>query len=534
LEFEQGANTHENWPKYPPGVQFEMSSGVTVDEDGIVYPFTRDIEHWTADSLLTPAWMCKSSASVSDPTGMPARKEPMKSLSKTAAAFALRAVLASVAMLPITGEVKASEPQRVEQNQELTIAVGGDMLGPYRSFLNLRSPGFEEVKRIFSSADAGFANQEGAVFDYAEFNGPPAAENGGGTPLSPAIVASERRQMGITMVSLANNHATDWGVEGLLLTQRTLERAGLVHSGSGSSEEEARAPSFVATPKGVIALVATASTITRTSTPANPGTDYLGHPTRARPGISILRTDSAMFANTDEMRALRAMAARRGHTAVGPTVRLGAQEFQLSDHLGLTYHTNARDENAILASVRAAADRSRLTIFSIHAHETSSSRGTGESSSQVSSEPGDFLQPLFHRAIDAGASMVVRHGPHVLNGIEIYHGRPIFYSFGSLFFDYGGARSYTNRETGTTINYSDEWFETAVASVRYRDNQLVEIRIYPMTLEVSTEPTGGLPMLATGVNAERILRRIQRDSARYGTQIQIERGVGIIRGPAAY
>ena len=58
-----------------------------------------------------------------------------------------------------------------------------------------------------------------------------------------------------------------------------------------------------------------------------------------------------------------------------------------------------------------------------------------------SAVPADFLPLLFHKAIDAGADVVIRHGPHELNGIEIYKGKPIFYSLGSLFF---GSRYWIN------------------------------------------------------------------------------------------
>lgn len=34
--------------------------------------------------------------------------------------------------------------------------------------------------------------------------------------------------------------------------------------------------------------------------------------------------------------------------------------------------------------------------------------------------------------IDAGAGIVVGHGPHVLRGIEVYKGRPIFYSLANF------------------------------------------------------------------------------------------------------
>ena len=59
----------ENWPKYPPGMQFEMGSGVTVDDEGVIYLFTRDIEHWSAHPLAMGAKMGKSSVSMFDRAG---------------------------------------------------------------------------------------------------------------------------------------------------------------------------------------------------------------------------------------------------------------------------------------------------------------------------------------------------------------------------------------------------------------------------------------------------------------------------------
>lgn len=54
----------DNWPHYPPGMQFEMGSGVAVDKDGVIYLFTRDIEHWAAHPLAMKDKMGKSSISM--------------------------------------------------------------------------------------------------------------------------------------------------------------------------------------------------------------------------------------------------------------------------------------------------------------------------------------------------------------------------------------------------------------------------------------------------------------------------------------
>ena len=52
------------WPHYPPDMQFEMGSGVAVDKDGIIYCFTRDIEHWATHPLAMKDKMGKSSVSM--------------------------------------------------------------------------------------------------------------------------------------------------------------------------------------------------------------------------------------------------------------------------------------------------------------------------------------------------------------------------------------------------------------------------------------------------------------------------------------
>lgn len=52
------------WPNYPKDMVFEMGSGVTVDDEGIVYLFTRDLEHWAAHPLAMSAKMGKSSISM--------------------------------------------------------------------------------------------------------------------------------------------------------------------------------------------------------------------------------------------------------------------------------------------------------------------------------------------------------------------------------------------------------------------------------------------------------------------------------------
>ena len=50
----------------------------------------------------------------------------------------------------------------------------------------------------------------------------------------------EIAKLGINLVSLANNHAFDFGVEGLTDTLRILDQSGISHAGGALSLQEAR------------------------------------------------------------------------------------------------------------------------------------------------------------------------------------------------------------------------------------------------------------------------------------------------------
>lgn len=59
-----GYHRVEHWPRYPEDMQFEMGSGVAVDRNGVIYLFTRDVEHWAAHPLALKDRMGKSSISM--------------------------------------------------------------------------------------------------------------------------------------------------------------------------------------------------------------------------------------------------------------------------------------------------------------------------------------------------------------------------------------------------------------------------------------------------------------------------------------
>src|SRR5262249_53829693 len=55
----------------------------------------------------------------------------------------------------------------------------------------------------------------------------------------------------------------------------------------------------------------------------------------------------------------------------------------------------------------------------------------------------DYQVEIAHAAIDAGADVVMGHGPHYACAIEMYRGKPIFYALGSFSFHTGhGGRAH--------------------------------------------------------------------------------------------
>ena len=54
-----------------------------------------------------------------------------------------------------------------------------------------------------------------------------------------------------------------------------------------------------------------------------------------------------------------------------------------------------------------------------------------------------YMIDIAHAAIDAGADVVIGHGPHYSLPVEIYNGKPIFYGLGSFSFHTGhGGRKH--------------------------------------------------------------------------------------------
>ena len=112
-----------------------------------------------------------------------------------------------------------------------TFTAGGNMIGPYHD-PKPKDPGFFKGVALLQNADLGFANQEGSIFDLKTFRVFPRRRMAAAIP-SAIVFRAHLKAMGISLVSKANNHATDWGTEGLAATLGWLAAAGVTQAGAG-------------------------------------------------------------------------------------------------------------------------------------------------------------------------------------------------------------------------------------------------------------------------------------------------------------
>ena len=127
------------------------------------------------------------------------------------------------------------------QSSTIHIAVIGDIMAHRPNFQNAYSSTdkkydfsnvFKNIKSYVSDADVAIGNLE------TTFAGKDRGYNGYPTFNAPDELATNLKDMGIDMVSTANNHCMDKGYTGLTRTLDVLDKAGIDHTGTSRSKEE--------------------------------------------------------------------------------------------------------------------------------------------------------------------------------------------------------------------------------------------------------------------------------------------------------
>lgn len=118
-----------------------------------------------------------------------------------------------------------------------------------------------------------------------------------------------------------------------------------------------------------------------------------------------------------------------------------------------------------------------------------------EDSFKVSVEQVEFA----HKLIDDGADIILGHHPHRAQGIELYNGKPIFYSLGNFLFDQN----------------DKENMESFIIDMKYKGTELIECVAVPVRIAGKTTVE-----ILTGQDAISILERQTELSGKLGTEPQ--------------
>jgi poly-gamma-glutamate capsule biosynthesis protein CapA/YwtB (metallophosphatase superfamily) len=272
---------------------------------------------------------------------------------------------------------------------------------------------FERVAPILADADITVANLEGPFTE-------------GGTPADKKYVfrtpprdAAGLALAGIDVVSLANNHALDFGPEGLRDTIAALDAVGIAHSGAGENDTAARRPAILA--------------------------------------VRGLRVAFLSYAATADASAAAA------------------------DADGVAWGT----ADTIGKDVRRASGQADVVVVSLHA------------GNEYADEPSDTQQLLAQAAIEAGATLVLGHHPHVLQRWESRGPSFVAYSLGNFVFDLDG---------DDLVQLGPAPFQTVALKISVSASGVEKVEPIPVYID----PQEDRPRLAGPAEAEAILDRIQQ------------------------
>jgi poly-gamma-glutamate synthesis protein (capsule biosynthesis protein) len=432
-------------------------------------------------------------------------------------------------------------------NTTIRVAATGDAILTHPISADT-SPSFLDLVELLRGADATITNLEMVL--------PPAPRHPAttmhGTPLGvdPAML-DELDWLGIDLFGLANNHASDYGTDGLTATLDELDLRGMPYAGAGRTLRDARKPRYLDTVGGRVAFIAAGSSNARLALAADPGIEDAG-----RAGIAPVRVNKTHYVRTDRFEALRETLAETGVNVTSSHTTAPGIHFPYPDRNvydppppggiavdGVHFvpdHTPriqtdalARDVDALKVVVREAARQADIVIVGLHCHEGIQGRWNNDT-------PAEFLQPLAHTLIDAGAHAIIGHGPHMLRGIEIYQGRPICYSLGNFVFNLETISAFPIEvyeqqgmpPTSTAADLYDVvtgyatqplFWDSVVPEFTFTGGELTDAALHPIVLGCDQPRSRrGTPHLADHADGHRILARLGELSNPYQTTITVD------------
>ena len=144
------------------------------------------------------------------------------------------------------------------------------------------------------------------------------------------------------------------------------------------------------------------------------------------------------------------------------------------------YTASLLDLPAARALIKQARRQAQLVVVYMHAgaEGAAADHVTGREENYLGEDRGN-PEAFAHMAIDAGASLVIASGPHVLRGMQFYKGHLIAYSLGNF-------AGYSNFSVHGTMTMSAILRVTLTSSGRFQ-----QARLYPVQLSSAGHPASG-------------------------------------------
>lgn len=347
-----------------------------------------------------------------------------------------------VAPLALLAILVATRPDSVLAESDFTVSAVGDLIIT-RPESMLQNEGafpfaraFRDAVTLLGAADVTYGNLETTIRDARSFTGSPYSWDGDWVLTSLPAVAADLKAMHFNVVSRSNNHALDWGVEGMRETTKWVSDAGLVQAGIGDTADQSAAAGYYESAKGKVAIVSMVTTF-RPTTNALP---ISAQAPNGRPGVNGLKVTPTFVvdAPTYELvsKIVCGFAGSNPCPSPDPIIDYFGHPVRAAQTgetpFTYTYAMDAVDLARIMAGISAAKsgpEPARYVVAAIHAHE-----GIAEEHPPLSwQDPAAFLQAVARRAIDNGADAFIATGIHHVAGMEIYKGKAIFYGLGNFF-----------------------------------------------------------------------------------------------------
>ncbi|MCU1615934.1 MAG: hypothetical protein JWO98_3474 [Frankiales bacterium] len=318
---------------------------------------------------------------------------------------------------------------------------------------------------LLGDSDLTIANLECPLTEHGTAASKPSVLRG------PETVGQQLRDAGVEACSLANNHALDYGAEGLMDTLGALTHAGVAWAGAGPDLNSATAPTFLDARDGRrVALLSVACTVP----PGFRATDN-------SPGVAGLTV-------TETYHTLPGLDVEQPGTV--PFVATSVDQAELS---------------LLLDQVSAAREQADIVLVAVH-------WGVAWAYRPPNQGPlADYQSPLGRALVDAGADVVIGHHSHAPDPIEWWGSGLILYGIGNFLFHSDPPGTIQAGSAGHAryrpILESGPWFDSAIFDVEIIAGRRAELRVIPVVLNAD-----GDPQMAEPPDRDRIMEGIVNSS----------------------